>query len=84
MCCQVSSFCRLPVNLVLLAHHRVDPDLLHDPLEVGVWESLVRRGLSGGSKIDRRDFGKSLFFLGSPVFLDESTGTAFLVSTFST
>jgi hypothetical protein len=57
--------------------------MLDDPLEVGTWEDLVRFGHvpTRPSGLDRRDFGKSCFTLGSPTFLDEDLGAAFLVST---
>ena len=48
-------------------------------MEVGVWKSLTRRGITGKSMLDRRDFGKSASFLGCPAFLDDQTGTEFLV-----
>lgn len=60
-----------------------DSHLLSDVMEVGVWESLVRNGTTGSSVLDRRDFGKSLMFLGSPAFLDEKNGAGILVNHFT-
>ncbi|CBY39506.1 unnamed protein product [Oikopleura dioica] len=66
------------VLVLLPAYRREASSLLPDPMEVGVWKSLTRRGITGKSMLDRRDFGKSASFLGCPAFLDDQTGTEFL------
>ncbi|CBY30481.1 unnamed protein product [Oikopleura dioica] len=67
------------VLIVLPEPLRERSELLPDPIEVGLWSDLLQSGFTGGSGLDRRDFGKSCLLLGSPVFLDANLGPGFLM-----